>query len=84
MSMRQLWITGPGQAELRTVARPVPAAGEVLVRMAFAGICGSDLHTLQRGHPWLPYPLAPGHEGSGSGDRRRTGRTTGRHAVAGR
>ena len=63
--MQQLWITGPQQAEVRYVAPPVPGDGEVLVSMAFAGICGSDLHTLQRGHPWLPYPLAPGHEGSG-------------------
>ena len=64
-AMQQVWITGPQQAEVRTVAPPVPGDGEVLVSMAFAGICGSDLHTLQRGHPWLPYPLAPGHEGSG-------------------
>lgn len=64
-AIQQVWITGPQQAEVRTVAPPVPGDGEVLVSMAFAGICGSDLHTLQRGHPWLPYPLAPGHEGSG-------------------
>ena len=63
--MQQLWITGPQQAQVRIVERPVPGDGEVLVSTAFAGICGSDLHTLQRGHPWLPYPLAPGHEGSG-------------------
>lgn len=63
--MRQLWITGPEQAEVRSVAQPVPGDGEVLVSTAYAGICGSDLHTLHRGHPWLPYPLAPGHEGSG-------------------
>lgn len=64
MTMQQLWITGPGHAEVRTVDRPVPAAGEIRVATAYAGICGSDLHTLQRGHPWLPYPLAPGHEAS--------------------
>lgn len=65
MTMRQLWITGRDAAELRTVAAPVPRPGEVLVTMAFAGICGSDLHTVRRGHPWLPYPLTPGHEGAG-------------------
>lgn len=64
MSMEQLWITGPGHAEVRTVGRPLPAPGEILVATAYAGICGSDLHTLHRGHPWLPYPLAPGHEAS--------------------
>ncbi|GIE99929.1 zinc-dependent alcohol dehydrogenase [Paractinoplanes rishiriensis] len=63
--MRQTWITAPGSVEVREVAEPVPAAGEVLVEVAYAGICGSDLHTLRRGHPWLPYPIAPGHEASG-------------------
>jgi len=70
--MRQLWITGPGAAEVREVPEPEPGEGEVLVRTAYAGICGSDLHTLHRGHPWLPYPIAPGHEASGvtdDGDR---------------
>ncbi|MFE2040528.1 zinc-binding dehydrogenase [Streptomyces sp. NPDC059477] len=63
--MRQVWITGPGSVEVRTVPVPAPGPGEALVRTAFAGICGSDLHTLTRGHPWLPYPVAPGHEASG-------------------
>jgi 2-desacetyl-2-hydroxyethyl bacteriochlorophyllide A dehydrogenase len=63
--MRQVWITGPGAVEVRDVPEPEPAEGEVLVRTAYAGICGSDLHTLHRGHPWLPYPIAPGHEASG-------------------
>ncbi|BCB83903.1 zinc-dependent alcohol dehydrogenase [Phytohabitans suffuscus] len=63
--MRQVWITGPGAVEVREVPEPEPADGEVLVRTAYAGICGSDLHTLHRGHPWLPYPIAPGHEASG-------------------
>ena len=64
-TMRRVWITGPGLIELSTVEVPRPGRGEVLVRMAFAGICGSDLHTYRRGHPWLGYPIAPGHEASG-------------------
>lgn len=63
--MRQLWITGPDNAEVREVPEPEPGPGEVAVDTVFAGICGSDLHTLHRGHPWLPYPIAPGHEASG-------------------
>ncbi|WP_170216010.1 zinc-dependent alcohol dehydrogenase [Asanoa ferruginea] len=67
-----MWITGPEAVEVRTVATPSAGPGEVLVHTAYAGICGSDLHTLHRGHPWLPYPIAPGHEASGvldSGER---------------
>jgi 2-desacetyl-2-hydroxyethyl bacteriochlorophyllide A dehydrogenase len=64
-TMPQVWITGPGEVGVREVSAPAAAAGEVVVETAFAGICGSDLHTLRRGHPWLPYPIAPGHEASG-------------------
>jgi 2-desacetyl-2-hydroxyethyl bacteriochlorophyllide A dehydrogenase len=63
--MRQTWITAPGAVEVREVPDPVPAEDDVLIAVAYAGICGSDLHTLRRGHPWLPYPIAPGHEASG-------------------
>lgn len=60
----QVWIDGQGEIDVRPSARPEPGPGEVLLRTANAGICGSDLHTFRRGHPWLPYPIAPGHEAS--------------------
>lgn len=42
-----------------------PAAGEVRVRIAAAGVCHSDLHV--RDGDWkLPVPLVLGHEGSGT------------------
>jgi len=65
MTMSQIWITGPGQIEVRETARPVPETGEVVVRTVRAGICGSDLHTYRVGHVWLPYPIPPGHEAAG-------------------
>ncbi len=64
-TMPQVWITGPEEVGVREVPTPSPQPGEVVIETAFAGICGSDLHTLRRGHPWLPYPIAPGHEASG-------------------
>ena len=41
-----------------------PRAGEVLVDVAAAGVCHSDLHVI-RGEWSLPIPLVLGHEGSG-------------------
>src|SRR5207237_10726394 len=41
-----------------------PRAGEVLVRMAAIGVCGSDLHVLKGEWP-RPTPMVLGHEGSG-------------------
>jgi 2-desacetyl-2-hydroxyethyl bacteriochlorophyllide A dehydrogenase len=49
--------------ELREVARLVPRAGEVVVRVRSCGICGSDLHFFCGGFP--PPPVCPGHEISG-------------------
>jgi threonine dehydrogenase-like Zn-dependent dehydrogenase len=41
---------------------PVPVPGEALVRVAWAGVCGSDLHVLETG-AWVTYwPATLGHE----------------------
>ena len=41
---------------------PEPAAGEVRVRVRFAGICGSDLHIFHGQNPFVSYPRIIGHE----------------------
>lgn len=41
-----------------------PRAGEVLVRMAAIGVCGSDLHVVKGEWP-RPTPIVLGHEGAG-------------------
>jgi S-(hydroxymethyl)glutathione dehydrogenase/alcohol dehydrogenase len=41
-----------------------PEAGEVLVRMAAIGVCGSDLHVYKGEWP-RPTPMVLGHEGAG-------------------
>jgi S-(hydroxymethyl)glutathione dehydrogenase/alcohol dehydrogenase len=42
-----------------------PRAGEVLVRIAASGVCGSDLHVLHGRATVATFPLVLGHEGSG-------------------
>jgi propanol-preferring alcohol dehydrogenase len=62
--MRALQLVGTGRLEVRDV--PVPAIGpdEVLVQVAGAGLCHSDLHVLHaEGWPILPMTL--GHETAG-------------------
>jgi S-(hydroxymethyl)glutathione dehydrogenase/alcohol dehydrogenase len=53
---------------IETVEIGQPAAREVLIRTAFAGICHSDLHFADGtyGHP---LPFVPGHEASGVVER---------------
>ncbi|RAS02419.1 Zn-dependent oxidoreductase [Cupriavidus alkaliphilus] len=41
---------------------PVPAEGEVRVRVRLAGVCGSDLHIFHGKNPFVTYPRVIGHE----------------------
>jgi threonine dehydrogenase-like Zn-dependent dehydrogenase len=49
---------------VETVLAPAPGPGAVVVRVALAGVCGTDVH-LQRGHLAIPLPIVLGHEGVG-------------------
>jgi S-(hydroxymethyl)glutathione dehydrogenase/alcohol dehydrogenase len=55
----------PDGAHLLDVEYSPPAAGEVLVRIAASGVCGSDLHILQGTSPVANMPVVLGHEGAG-------------------
>ena len=63
--MKALVWEGPRVMNLRDEKEPTPAMGEVLVRIAYAGICGSELSGYL-GHSSLRVPpLIMGHEFSG-------------------
>ncbi len=49
---------------IETIDVDQPGAGEVLIRMAAVGICGSDRHVID-GHYPAPVPSVCGHEGAG-------------------
>ena len=63
--MRALLCGNPGHLSVVERARPVPAVGEVLVRVRRAGVCGTDLHIFEGTHPFLAYPRVIGHELAG-------------------
>src|ERR671914_1170051 len=65
--MLALLVTGRGSAAVTDVPEPVPGPGEVLVSVAAAGICGSDLELLDGRRPaaYVSYPVVPGHEWAG-------------------
>ena len=60
--MRYVCIPRPGEIELREREAPVPRAGEVLLRLRYGGICGSDLGTFRGSFLYAEYPRIPGHE----------------------
>ncbi|WP_370517570.1 zinc-binding dehydrogenase [Pseudactinotalea sp. HY160] len=61
-TMRRVSVVAPGEVRVDDVPRPSPQAGEVLVRTAVAGVCGSDTHAAAGQHPFVPLPYNPGHE----------------------
>jgi 2-desacetyl-2-hydroxyethyl bacteriochlorophyllide A dehydrogenase len=66
--MRAVVVERAGNARLSELAVPEPNAVEVLVRVAAAGICGSDLDILRGTRPaaYVRYPVVPGHEWAGT------------------
>ena len=62
--MRALQLRAVGDIGLVEVADPSPGPGEVLVRVAAAGICGTDRHLFKGEFPCAP-PVTLGHEFAG-------------------
>lgn len=53
---------GPRDIRLTEVPEPTPQSNEILIKVAYAGICGSDLNRYHYGsHPWPP-GFIMGHE----------------------
>jgi 2-desacetyl-2-hydroxyethyl bacteriochlorophyllide A dehydrogenase len=63
--MRAFTITGPRSGEVRNVPIPDPGPGEALIKVGFAGLCGTDYHLFDGDLP-TTYPLVSGHEFSGT------------------
>ena len=65
--MKALQLLQPERRlQLRDVTAPViTAPDDVIVRLAFAGVCGTDLHALQGEFPVSQQWLTMGHESSG-------------------
>ena len=57
------WRGGP-RFTIDEVPEPTPAAGQALISVHAAGICGTDVHATQGLFPWKP-PMVMGHEYTG-------------------
>ena len=63
--MKKLVLTEWKKVELVEAPIPEPGPGEAVVRIKYAGICGSDLHVFDGKHPSATVPLVMGHEACG-------------------
>jgi len=59
------YATGKGNVGIRDIPEPVPAPDEVLIKIKYCGICGTDLHIWADEFPSLP-PVVMGHEYCGT------------------
>jgi 2-desacetyl-2-hydroxyethyl bacteriochlorophyllide A dehydrogenase len=59
-------LTDVRRIEHQRVTVPEPGPGELLVRVAASGICGSDLATYRGTHPYKKAPIILGHELTGT------------------
>lgn len=63
--MRAVKLASPGKIELVDVPVPEISDTEVLVKVAGAGLCHSDLHILHQDENWPFFGTTMGHETSG-------------------
>ena len=59
--------------EVQEVEIPKCEPGDVLIKVAYAGICGTDLHAYKGEYSRTKFPVVLGHELSGVVQERRRG-----------
>lgn len=64
--MQALVLSEYKRLEMADLAQPVPGPGEVLIRVAACGICGSDVHGYDGSSGRRIPPIVMGHEAAGT------------------
>ena len=63
--MKAVRINEPKNVVLADIENPTPKAGEALIRIITAGICGSDIGAFRGTNNLVSYPRIIGHELAG-------------------
>ena len=64
--MLQMTLVSAESITSGEVSVPSAGAGQVVVKIASSGICGSDIHAYYNKHPFISLPIVTGHEFSGT------------------
>ncbi len=64
--MKAVVLTAPGSFGVQHIQRPACPEDGLVIRVAYCGLCGSDLRTLFSGHKNVALPAVIGHEVSGT------------------
>lgn len=60
--MKTLICDEPGKLSFIEKDKPTPKADEVLIKLNYVGICGTDIHAFNGRQPFFKYPRVLGHE----------------------
>lgn len=60
--MRACVLTDWERLEVKEVPKPVAGAGQTLIRVKYAGVCGSDINVFYHNHPTATVPRIMCHE----------------------
>jgi 2-desacetyl-2-hydroxyethyl bacteriochlorophyllide A dehydrogenase len=60
--MKAIQITEPGKVRIVEIPKPELKPGHVLLKIEYAGFCGSDRSTFMGLNPLVKMPVIPGHE----------------------
>jgi threonine dehydrogenase-like Zn-dependent dehydrogenase len=60
--MKALVLKNPCEGVIESVAEPLRAAEQVLLRVQSVGLCGSDLDSFRGKNPLIAFPRILGHE----------------------
>lgn len=63
--MKAIKIVEPGKVEITEYPDIQPTEEEVLLKIIYIGLCGSDLSSYLGKNPMVHYPVIPGHEIAG-------------------
>ena len=60
--MKSIVMEEPGKVLVKEVPVPDQKPGEVLLKMLYGGVCGSDLNSFRGLNAYVSYPRTIGHE----------------------
>lgn len=60
--MKAIEITQPGEMKMVDRDMPQTGSGDILLKLSYVGLCGSDLSTYLGKNPLVQFPRIPGHE----------------------
>jgi len=64
--MKAVSLLGPGRIAFVDIPEPKPGPDDVIVAVAYVGLCGTDLNAYRGRSPLVSYPRIPGHEIGGT------------------